>query len=736
MIFQAALSCDALGPASVIRAHGVEAMSALPRWTLDVLSDDPAVDLVKLVGAPATLAFGDDGGATRAVPLVVKQASFAGSHRDGHRYRLELSVGLAKLSVRAGYRIFQDMTTQEIVDKVLKDAGLPASGIVWRLGGQYQKRTYCVQYREAEWDFIERLLAEDGINAWCEDTDEGEPRVVFGDGPSAHDSIEGSMTVPYQDASGMALSAASFFFLERTCELTHDRVALRDYDVRQPDVPIEGAAGTGTLEWYEHPANVMHSEAAAARAKTRLEQLQRLRIRIEGRSACARLQPGRVVRIEGAADEVFSGEMLVVEVEHTLVAPSKNDGAGARPYANRVLLVPFDKERAFRPDVPRRSPRVDKLETAVVTGPAGEEIHVNDLGDIKVRFRWDRSGIGDDKSSRWVRTLQMNMHGSMLLPRMGWEVPVAYFDGNPDRPLVLGRLYDGGAPPPYGLPAKKATSSLQSATSPSNGTTQEIRMSDDAGSQEVFIHATKDQSVSVGGTNTVKVSVNETHDVQKSFQIGIDAAQTVSIGGNQNVSVGADMTIGVKGARTESISGVETIGVTGSYNVACKGGYKEAVGGLYGLQCNQSNTVVQGAFTQTVGAAMALTAGLGTHNSVAAARVEAVGGAASFTAASSFADSVKGAKKITAGASKDDAGTDVVTNVAGVGSIKVGGTAKIEAGGPIAVQAPKITVNVGGSITATGGATLKIGGKVKVSGGKAKFDASKTKKTSTSKVGS
>jgi type VI secretion system secreted protein VgrG len=736
VIVQAALSCEALGPAAVVRAHGVEAMNALPAWTVDVLSDDAAVDTAKLVGAPATLAFGDDAGGARGVPLLVREASYAGPHRDGHRYQIALCPPLAKLVLRAGYRIFQNVTTQEIVAKLLGDAGVSTTSIAWRLADRYQKRTYCVQYRETEWELVERLLADEGINVWFDQTDDGAPRIVFGDGAGAHDSIEGPTTVPYQDASGMAGSAASFFSLERTCELTHDRVALRDYDVRHPDVPIDGAAGDGALEWCEYPALVMHGEAAAARAQVRLDQFQRLRVRLEGRSACARLQPGRIVRIEGAADDVFSGAFLIVEAEHTIVAPSRSDGSAARPYANRVVLVPFDKQRPFRPEQPRRAPHVDTLETAVVTGPAGEEIHVNDLGDVKVRFHWDRSGVGDDKSSRWVRTLQMNMHGSMLLPRMGWEVPVVYFDGNPDRPLVLGRLYDGSAPPPYSLPAKKATSTIQSATSPSNGTTQEIRLADDAGSQETFIHATKDQSVSVGGTNTVTVGANETHDVQKSSQVSITAAQTVSVGGSQSVSVGADLGISVKGARAESVGGMETIGVTGSYNVACTGAYTEVVGGLYGLQCNQSNTVVQGAFTQTVGGVMALTAGLGTHNSVAAARVEAVGGAASFTAADVFADSVKGAKRITAGASKDDAGTNLVTNVAGVGSIKVGGTAKIEAGGLLAVQAPKITVNVGGSITAKGGATLKIGGKVKVSGGKAKFDAGSTKKTSTSKVGS
>ncbi len=736
MISQAALSCDALGSVVVVQAHGREGMNTLPAWTVDVLSDDDAVDLGKLVGGSATLAFGDDGGGARVVPLLVTEASYAGMHRDGHRYRVALSTPMAKLVLRSGYRIFQHLTTQGIVAEVLEDAGVSSSSITWRLAERYQQRTYTVQHGETEWAFIERVLADDGINVWFEQSENGEPRVIFGDRPEAHDSIEGNATVPYQDASGMAGGAASFFHLERTCELTHDRVALRDYDVRHPEVPIDGAAGEGVLEWYEYPALVMHEEAAQARARTRLEQLQRLGVRIEGRSACARLHPGRIVRIDGAADEVFSGEFLIVEAEHTVVAPSRSDTSTARPYANRVLLVPVDARRPFRPAPPRAAPRVDTLETAVVTGPVGEEIHVNDLGDIKVRFHWDRSGIGDDTSSRWVRTLQMNMHGSMLLPRVGFEVPVAYLDGNPDRPLVLGRVYNGGAPPPYELPARKATATLQSATSPSNGTTQEIRLDDDAGSQQAFIHATKDQSVSVGGTHTVKVGANETHDVKKSSQVSITAAQTVSVGGNQSASVGADLGIAVKGARSESIGGMETIGVTGGYSVACSGAYAEVVGGLYGLECNQSNTVVQGAFTQTVGGPMVLAAGLGTHNSVAAARAEEVGGAASFTVATAFADSVKGAKKVTAGASKDSAGTDVVTNVAGIGSVKVGGAAKIEAGGPLAVQAPKITVNVGGSLTAKGGATLKLAGKVAVSGGKAKFDAGTTKKASTSKVGS
>jgi type VI secretion system secreted protein VgrG len=734
VIERAALVCKALGPAEVVRARGVEAMNALPRWTLDVLSTDHAVDLQAVIGADAEVAFADEGGGTRTVQLRVTHGSYAGAHGDRSRYGLELSTRASPLLLRSGYRIFQDKTTQEIVAEVLEDAGVPSAEVAWRLSGRYGKRVYCVQYGETDWSFVTRLLADEGINHWFDHKGEDEPLLVFGDGTSSHDSIPGGMTVAYADASGRAGTAPTFFELERTFELCPGAVHVRDYDVRHPDTFIEGKAGEGALEHYEFPARVVNADAAQARAEARLEQLQRSSVRATARSACARLAPGRVVRIEGASDAVCNGEHLIVEVEHSITQASRNEAAGARPYANRAVLVPFGKERYHRPAPPRDVPKVDGLETAAVTGPPGEEIHVDDLGCIKVRFPWDRSGVGDDKSSRWVRCLQMSMHGSMLLPRVGWEVPIGYVDGDPDMPFALGRLYNGAAPVPYGLPGKKATTTLQSATSPSNGTTQEIRLADDGGSMEAFIHATKDQSVAVGGTHAVKVGANRSDDIKKSHVLTVHGGQSTTIGGQQTVTVGADNGVGVKGARSESIGGMETIGVTGTYSVACKGHYGEAIGGLYGLECNQSNTTVQGSFTQTVAGPMLTAAGLGTNNSVAAARMEDVGGSRSFTALASYADSTTGVKKISAGASSDTAGTEVVTKVSGLGSIKAG-SASFKSGGPCAVEAARITINCSGTITAKGGATLTLGGDAKVSGGKTKFAADKTKKANTSKVG-
>src|SRR5262245_22669994 len=187
MLEQAALSCDALGPCRVASVHGNEAMNALPRFTVEVLLEDSDLDLEPVVRAPATLALADGSGAARETQFLVVEAAHTGATRDGHLYTLELSSPLALLDLRSGYRIFQDMTSQEIAAKLLADAGLDRD-VQYRLQGRYSKRIYTVQYGESELSFMTRLLADDGINFWFEDED-GRTVLVFGDGDASHNGI-------------------------------------------------------------------------------------------------------------------------------------------------------------------------------------------------------------------------------------------------------------------------------------------------------------------------------------------------------------------------------------------------------------------------------------------------------------------------------------------------------------------------------------------------------------------
>ncbi len=673
------LQCAAIGPCRVVRGRGKEAMNALPTWTVEVLLADATLDVNAALCAPATLLLGDEAGTVRAIGLLVTSIAYEGGERDGHRFAVELAPPEWLLTLRAGYRVFLEKTTQQVVAEVMRDAGLSPRGSLWRLAGTYMRRLQCTQYAETEWAFVERLLAEEGISYWFDGSDDLGPTLVFGDAPGAHDGIAGNTRVPYDETSGLAGAADALFELAFVHEVSADAVHLREYDIRQPDVFIEGRAGYGPLEVFEFPACVLTSAAAEHRAKARIEQLQRLSAHATAESGIVRLQPGRLLRVDGCADEVMNEEYLIVSVEHELTAGSPHDANGVS-YRNRVTLVPAGA-RAFRPPVPDCRHRFDGVETAVTTGPLGEEIHVDDLGRVKLRFPWDRSGIADDRSSAWVRCLQMNLGGAMVLPRVGWEVPVVYVDGNPDRPFVLGRAYNATAIVPYALPAAAATTSFQSATSPGGGSTNEIRMSDVAGQQETFLHASKDQTVAVGGSSRTTVSGNETHDVGLAHELTVLGSQTLNVGGSQSVNVGTSYAIGVDGARSESVGGTESVRVTANRAVVSGGGYTELVGGFYGLQCNQSNTTVLGAFAQTVGGAMVLAAGLGTSESVASIRTEIVGGTRNIVAAGQVAESVRGSKTLVAGAVSETAAGAITTKALAPGSVKVGGSVKLSAGG-------------------------------------------------------
>ena len=448
------LRCDPIGPCRVVRGKGIEAMNALSRWSVHVLLADAGLDVAAVLRASATLHLVDEAGSARPIGLMVTGITYEGGERDGHRFGIELAPPEWLLTRRAGYRIFLDKTTQEVVAQVLNDAGVLPQNIVWRLGGTYMRRLQCTQYGETEWAFIERLLGEEGISYWFDWSDDHGPVLVLGDRPGSHDGVTGSPHLPFDDSSGLVGTNDAVVEFVLTHEVTPDAVHVRDYDIRQPSVFIEGRVGEGPLEVFEFPACVLTSEAAQRRAKIRLEQLQRLDVRATAASATVRLQPGRLFHLEGCADEWMNAEYLLVAVEHELSAGSPNDANGVS-YRNQMTVVP-GKAKAFRPPIPEGGHRHAGLDTAVTTGPHGEEIHVDDLGRVKLRFPWDRSGITDDKSSAWARTLQLNLGGSMLLPRVGWEVPVAYIDGNPDRPFVLGRAYNATAVTPYALPAGAA----------------------------------------------------------------------------------------------------------------------------------------------------------------------------------------------------------------------------------------------------------------------------------------
>jgi type VI secretion system secreted protein VgrG len=703
-------------------------MNALSDWDVDALTTDGPLANDDILGAPVTLVLEDGlGEHSRLIPMIVTEALFVADTQDGLLYTLRLAPPEWLLTLRSGYRVFLNKTGPEIVQQLLKDAGTADDRFAFRLSGSYGLRPHTAQYDETDWGFLERICAEEGFSYWFDSCDSGLV-LTFGDDPASHDGLEGGTDVPFEDPSNMVRPRA-VFALEVADEITEEATFVRDYDVRHPNVLIEGSTGSGALEYYEYPARVLDAAQASERARVRLEQLHRFRVRAAAQSDTPRLQAGRVMTLVGTADGELDADYIVVSVEHRWARESRSAGDGGG-YRNEAVLVPKDGP-AHRPGIPAERPRLDGVETAIVTGPSGEEIHVNDLAELKIRFPWDRSGVTDDRSSTWVRTLQMGLGGALLIPRVGWEVPVAYYDGDPDRPLALGRVYNAEGVVPYGLPGAKATTTLQSATSPGDGTTNELRMGDDAGKMEMFVHASRDQTVFVGGSADTTVASNASHDVGKSLTVFIKSDQTLTVGADQTVNIVMDDSLGVKGARSETVGAAEINKITGNRVVTADGSYSEIVGALYGLQANQVNISVTGVFSQMVGGALAHAAGLGTSETVGGLRSETVGGARSITAAKSYSESVMGAKSVTAGACRLNAGSVVATSTKGVQTTQAGGSVDVNASGTVVFQANQIDITAS---KLDAGALKLAGGALKVTKGAAKLDG-KVKRRGGSKIG-
>jgi type VI secretion system secreted protein VgrG len=705
------LACKPLGDSVVIAARGVEAMDALSNWELSVRAAH-AVALNDLLGAHATITLIDEiEGSKRPIALVVIDATIEGRARSGgFLYALTLAEPEHALTMRVGYKMFLEKTSEQIVTEILKAAGIAPAAIIPRANGAYPVRMHCPQYAESEWAFVTRLLADDGISFWFETTETGEHQILLGDATGSHAGIVGDTLVPYMSAEKGTL-LRSFFELWWEESVVTDATHLRDFDIRHPDVYLEGKEGDGELMHFEYPANVLDGGAAQAKAKRRLEQLQRERVVVRGKTRNVRLAPGRLIDIQGGGSDLFEQRHLITRLEHDFsrrrdltvyenvasMSPAKgSDGAALAPFRPAIIAPPS----------------LMHMESAVTTGASGEEIHVDDLGRVKLRFMWDRANVLDDKSSNWIRALQYPLGASMLLPRVGWEVVVGYLDGLPERPFVLGRVYNATAVVPYSLPAASATTSFQSHTTPGDGTTQEIKMSDGAGKEEFLVHATKDFSVNVGGTHTTNVDGPEEHAVGLNLTSNILGSSTHTIGGKQQVDVGLEIVHVVKGSSTEIIGAAEIINVTGNRAVVANSYYAELVGAAYGLTCNQSNVNTTGVFTRAVAGNKKMLAGIGVTESVAGARTHIVRGWRTVSLKKSYSESIIGGKRSkVSGIVNDHAGGDwgIQASYANITC----DAAALHSGSKMSITAPKITIECSTLLAET----LEIGGKFKVKGG-------------------
>ncbi|MTJ83149.1 MAG: type VI secretion system tip protein VgrG [Telmatospirillum sp.] len=482
------------------RLDGIEGLSMLFDFTATVRSLDDDLDPASLLAQNVTIRLKLQEGRYRMFNGIV--AALDGGHaaaRGQRHYQLQIVPWLWSLTRTSDCRIFQNKSTLDILSTILGEFGY--RDVDMSKAGPAPVRSYCVQYRETDFQFISRLLEEDGISYF------------FRHAQGRHTLVLGSQTAAYEtgDEPRVLFSAGSQH--SNHLDEWHRRHAYRasawtvkDYNFETSRLPLEQRSPT-LSDYRQHPLHEhfdypgLHDDAGGGerRAKLAMQAEEVERVTVQAAGDCRSLAPGRRFRLSGHPVAAENGDYVVTSGAHHATDLSYESGGKSETgYRNSLTCIP-----AATPFVPARvtpRPVIAGLQTAVVVGPAGQEIYCDSFGRVKVQFFWDRLGGGDEQSSCWMRVAQPwagRGFGGQVIPRVGMEVVVAFLEGNPDRPLVVGSVPNAETSPPLHLPDEQTRTSFRSASSPGGGGFNLFTMEDKAGAEEIAFHSQKDMSMVV-----------------------------------------------------------------------------------------------------------------------------------------------------------------------------------------------------------------------------------------------
>ena len=503
------------------------------------------------------------------------------------RYNLLLRPWLWWLTLASNNRVFQNLATSDIVTSIFDEHGF--SDYELQLTGSYTPREYCVQYGETDFAFVSRLLEEEGI-FWFFTHADGAHTLVLGDSNDAFPPCPNATTIQY---FGQQMGERELHGI-RSGQICRQAVSgvyrATDYEFTTPTTSLYGQAEAvaGPLSVYEHPGGYTAKARGDALGTMRVNALRSQESRFIGESDCRWFVPGHSFTLSGHEDDTANIEWVVTQVSHE---------AGHEHYRNRFEAIP--KSTSYRPPRTTPKPRMH-TQTAIVVGKAGEEIWTDEYGRIKIQFPWDRDGANDETSSCWVRVVlpwSGKGFGMQFIPRIGQEVIVTFVDGDPDRPLVTGCVYNGDNALPYALPANQTQSGIKTNSSKGGGGFNELRFEDKKDSEEVFLQAQKDFKINVLNDTTTTVGHDETLTVQNARTRTVkDGDETVTLEkGKRTVTIqtGSD-TLDVKDTRTLTVGGDQTHSTGGNYSHKVTGNYELTVDGNLTIKVSGTLTLQSG----------------------------------------------------------------------------------------------------------------------------------------------
>ncbi len=663
----------------VIRFRGTEGLCQLYRFEIDLTSTEPLGSLDAIVGAPAVLTVHGFGG-DRWFHGIIGRFEMTGETHGQSHFRAELVPAVWLLTHRYNSRIFQNRSVPEIVSNVLARGGIASDRFRLDLTGTYEPREYCVQYRETDYNFICRLMEEEGIRWYFEQTQNGHT-LILADSAADYPPIDDDPVLPYHPPSGLNVEHEHVCRFRLGQSVRPGAVVLNDFNFEKPRLNLRSASDNSRdhgLEFSEYPGEYTQQSQGARLAKLRAEEFESGRVVGVGQSNCHRLTPGRSFTLCEHPCAALNAEYLISSITHqgkeavtrtttgsngttsillgrthqSVLAATRSQDETVRELAEALLQIAsrfkpgdptahravtqwlyhagqvsrdlagtaqatgsspaaaaslanliddFAQSSGVDYDAPvyecrfecipagvaYRPPRVTPWpvmrgsQTARVVGPASEEIHTDKYGRVKVQFNWDREGKFDENASCWIRVSQGSaggQYGMMFLPRVGQEVIVDFLEGNPDNPIITGRVYNADQMPPYELPAHKTRSGIKTHSTKGGGGTNEFRFEDLKGSEQILLHAQKDLHV--------RVKNDSIENVEHDRHLTVDANELDLIKQNKNVEVRLDF--------SEKIGGKRSLEVVGDVGEEFKSNYSQKVASNAYVKVGQALVIESG----------------------------------------------------------------------------------------------------------------------------------------------
>jgi type VI secretion system secreted protein VgrG len=567
------------------QCNGTEEISTLFALDIDLLSESKSIDPKALLGKTATVEVEMDGGGKRYIDGIVTRFGMQGQDFSKYSYRLLLRPWFWLATRKTNFKIFQFKTVPDIIDEVLASYGYPFEK---KLTRAYRSWDYCVQYFESDHNFLSRLCELEGIYYYFTHTS-GQHTLVFADDiVGSHAPLPGGATIPFYPPEKAAVHEKECIYTWELGEEIHSgRHYNDDYDFKKPKADLSNMRQTppghahDKYEKYEWPGGYTEFADGETYARVRLEEQLSPRSRVQGLSNHRGLAPGYTTTLTNYPREDQNQQYLILAVHYHFEENAEvSEGGAGKGSIQRLTLQAQPTSIVYRPQRLTPKPRTQGPQTAVVVGPAGEEIWVDKYGRVKVQFHWDRIGAMDENSSCWVRvssTWAGSNFGGIFIPRIGMEVIIDHLNGDPDYPILTGVVYNAQNMPPWDLPANATQSGWKTKSSKGGaagagikngaGDTNVIRFEDKAGAEQLWFHAQKDQLTEVendedkwvGNDRRKTVDRDETNVIHRDRTETVDRDETITVHNNRTERVDHNEKISIGDNRNEDVGLDENI---------------------------------------------------------------------------------------------------------------------------------------------------------------------------------